>query len=80
MNPLLCIPIVRVRRLIRSGAAIYWRIVLIVTVFGWMGIAWLTRAAALELWERDFVLSTRMQGAPTWWGCSSMSCQTRFHP
>jgi peptide/nickel transport system permease protein len=52
---------------IRSGAAGYWRIVLIVTLLGWTGVARLVRAATLSLTERDFVLAARAQGASAWW-------------
>lgn len=52
---------------IRSGAATYWRIVVIVILFGWTGIARLARAASLELAEREFVLSARAQGGSAWW-------------
>jgi peptide/nickel transport system permease protein len=52
---------------IRSGAAGYWRIVLIVTLLGWTGVARLVRAATLALNEREFVLAARAQGASSWW-------------
>ena len=52
---------------IRSGAAGYWRIVAIVTLLGWTGVARLVRAATLALAERDFVLSARAQGAGAGW-------------
>lgn len=52
---------------IRSGAAGYWRIVLIVTLLGWTGVARLVRASTLALAEREFVLAARAQGASSWW-------------
>ncbi len=52
---------------IRSGAAGYWRIVLIVTVLGWTGVARLVRASTLALAEREFVLAARAQGASAFW-------------
>lgn len=52
---------------IRSGAAGYWRIVVIVTLLGWTGVARLVRASTLALAEREFVLAARAQGAPAWW-------------
>lgn len=52
---------------IRSGAAGYWRIVVIVTLLGWTGVARLVRASTLALAEREFVLASRAQGASAWW-------------
>jgi len=52
---------------IRSGAAGYWRIVLIVTLLGWTGVARLVRASTLALAEREYVLAARAQGASSWW-------------
>jgi peptide/nickel transport system permease protein len=52
---------------IRSGDAGYWRIVVIVTLLGWTGVARLVRASTLALAEREFVLAARAQGAPSWW-------------
>ena len=52
---------------IRSGAAGYWRIVVIVTLLGWTGVARLVRASTLALAERDFVLAARAQGAGAFW-------------
>jgi peptide/nickel transport system permease protein len=52
---------------IRSGAAGYWRIVVIVTLLGWTGVARLVRASTLALAEREFVLAARAQGASSWW-------------
>jgi peptide/nickel transport system permease protein len=52
---------------IRSGSAGYWRIVVIVTLLGWTGVARLVRASTLALAEREFVLAARAQGASAWW-------------
>lgn len=52
---------------INSGAAAYWRIILIVTILGWTGVARLVRASTLALTEREFVMSARAQGAGAWW-------------
>lgn len=52
---------------IRSGAAGYWRIVVIVTLLSWTGVARLVRASTLALAEREFVLAARAQGASSWW-------------
>ena len=51
---------------IRSGAAAYWRVVVIVTLFGWTGVARLVRAGTLALAERDFVVAARACGASEW--------------
>ena len=45
-----------------SGAAGFWRVVVIVAIVDWTGIARLTRAAALALRERDYVRSARASG------------------
>jgi peptide/nickel transport system permease protein len=45
-----------------SGAAGFWRVVVIVALVDWTGIARLTRAATLALRERDFVRSARASG------------------
>jgi peptide/nickel transport system permease protein len=52
---------------IRSGTAAYWRIILIVTLLGWTGVARLVRAATLALAQREFVMSARAQGAGALW-------------
>jgi peptide/nickel transport system permease protein len=52
---------------INSGAAGYWRIIIIVTLLGWTGVARLVRASTLSLVEREFVLSARAQGASSFW-------------
>ena len=45
-----------------SGAAGFWRVVIIVALVDWTGIARLTRAATLALRERDYVRSARASG------------------
>jgi peptide/nickel transport system permease protein len=52
---------------IRSGAAGYWRIVVIVVLLGWTGVARLVRAGTMALTEREFVLAARAQGAGPLW-------------
>lgn len=52
---------------IRSGDAGYWRIVVIVVLLGWTGVARLVRAGTLALNEREFVLAARAQGAGALW-------------
>jgi len=46
-----------------SGAAGFWRIVLIISIVDWTAIARLVRAATLALKERDFVRAARASGA-----------------
>jgi peptide/nickel transport system permease protein len=50
---------------VRSGDAGYWRIVVILVVLGWTGVARLMRASTLALNEADFVLAAKAQGAST---------------
>jgi peptide/nickel transport system permease protein len=45
-----------------SGAVGFWRVVIIVALVDWTGIARLTRAATLALRERDYVRSARASG------------------
>jgi peptide/nickel transport system permease protein len=45
-----------------SGAAGFWRLVVIIALVDWTGIARLTRAATLALRERDYVRSARVSG------------------
>jgi peptide/nickel transport system permease protein len=45
-----------------SGAAGFWRVVVIVALVDWTGIARLTRAATLALRDRDYVRSARASG------------------
>ncbi len=55
------------REFIRSGAAGYWRVVIILTLLNWTGIARLVRAGTMAIAEREFVLSARAQGATARW-------------
>jgi peptide/nickel transport system permease protein len=45
-----------------SGAAGFWRVVIIIAVVDWTSIARLTRAATMALRERDYVRSARASG------------------
>jgi len=45
-----------------SGAAGFWRVVVIIAVVDWTSIARLTRAATLSMKERDFVRAARASG------------------
>ncbi len=45
-----------------SGAAGFWRVVVIVALVDWTGIARLTRAATLALRDRDYVRAARASG------------------
>ena len=51
---------------VRSGAAAYWRVLAIVTLFGWTGVARLVRAGTMALAEREFVEAARACGASGW--------------
>ena len=46
-----------------SGAAGFWRIVVIIAIVDWTAIARLVRAATIALKERDFVRAARASGA-----------------
>ena len=46
-----------------SGAAGFWRIVLIISIVDWTSIARLTRAATIAIKERDFIRAARASGA-----------------
>ncbi len=46
-----------------SGAAGFWRIVIIISIVDWTSIARLVRAATLAIKERDFVRAARANGA-----------------
>jgi len=46
-----------------SGAAGFWRIVVIISIVDWTAIARLVRAATLAIKERDFVRAARASGA-----------------
>jgi peptide/nickel transport system permease protein len=47
----------------RSGAAGFWRIVVIIAIVDWTAIARLVRAATLSIKERDYVRAARASGA-----------------
>jgi peptide/nickel transport system permease protein len=47
----------------RSGAAGFWRIVVIIAIVDWTAIARLGRAATLAIKERDYVRAARASGA-----------------
>jgi peptide/nickel transport system permease protein len=47
----------------RSGAAGFWRIVVIIAVVDWTSIARIVRAATLSVKERDYVRAARASGA-----------------
>jgi peptide/nickel transport system permease protein len=46
-----------------SGAAGFWRIVIIISIVDWTSIARLVRAATLSIKERDYVRAARASGA-----------------
>jgi peptide/nickel transport system permease protein len=46
-----------------SGAAGFWRIVVIISIVDWTSIARIVRAATLQVKERDYVRSARASGA-----------------
>lgn len=48
---------------VRSGEAAWWRVLAIVTLFGWTGVARLVRAGTMALAEREFVEAARACGA-----------------
>ncbi len=50
------------REFAHSGAAGFWRIVVIIALVDWTAMARLVRAATLALRERDFVLAARASG------------------
>jgi peptide/nickel transport system permease protein len=45
-----------------SGAAAFWRVVIIISLFDWTSIARLVRAATLSVRERDYVRAARASG------------------
>ena len=47
----------------RSGAAGFWRIIIIIAIVDWTAIARLVRAATLAIKERDYVRSAKASGA-----------------
>ncbi len=50
----------------RSPAVAFWRIVTIVVLLGWTGIARLSRATTLAVLQRDYVVAAEAQGAGLW--------------
>ena len=50
----------------RAPAVAFWRIVAIVVLLGWTGIARLSRATTLAVLERDYVIAAEAQGASLW--------------
>jgi peptide/nickel transport system permease protein len=46
-----------------SGAASFWRIIVIIALVDWTSIARLVRAATLSVKERDYILAARASGA-----------------
>lgn len=51
--------------LIHSDEASLYRIIVIITLFGWTTVARIVRASTLSLRERDFIQSAKSQGAST---------------
>jgi peptide/nickel transport system permease protein len=51
----------------RSGAAGFWRVVVIISLFDWTAVARVVRAATLSLKEREFVTSARASGGGAWY-------------
>lgn len=49
-----------------GGTAAGWRIVLLLTLFGWTTVARLTRAQVLALRQREFVRAAEALGSPPW--------------
>jgi len=45
-----------------SGAAGFWRVIVIISIVDWTAVARLVRAATLSLKERDYVLSAKASG------------------
>ena len=55
------------REFAHSGAAGFWRIIVIIAIVDWTAIARLVRAATLSIKERDYVRAARASGAgPTY--------------
>ena len=48
----------------RYGGGSVWSIILILSVFSWMGLARIVRGTILSIKQRDFVEAARMTGAP----------------
>jgi len=51
----------------RSGAAGFWRVVVIIALFDWTAVARVVRAATLSLRDREFVTSARASGGGAWY-------------
>ena len=51
----------------RSGAAGFWRVVVVITLFDWTAVARVVRAATLALKGREFVTSARASGGSAWY-------------
>ncbi len=51
----------------RSGAASFWRVVVVIALFDWTAVARVVRAATLSLKEREFVTSARASGGGAWY-------------
>lgn len=49
----------------RYATVKFWALVIILTMFGWMGVARLIRGEVLSLREREFVQAARVLGMPT---------------
>jgi peptide/nickel transport system permease protein len=54
-----------------SGAAGFWRIVIIIAIVDWTGIARIVRAATLVVKEHDYVRAARASGAGAWYVMAS---------
>lgn len=54
-----------------SGAAGFWRIVIIIAIVDWTGIARIVRAATLAVKEHDYVRAARASGAGAWYVMAS---------
>jgi len=49
-----------------SGAAGFWRIVVIIALVDWTAIARLVRASTMQIRERDYIRAARAAGAGSW--------------
>ena len=47
----------------RSGAAGFWRVVVIISIVDWTGVARIVRAATLAIREADYIRAARVSGA-----------------
>lgn len=43
----------------------FWNLVIVLALFGWMGVARLIRGEVLSLREREFIMAARVMGMPT---------------